>query len=202
MALVSRSSSTDQVGAGASLTPFLSLDLISLPGLATAGLDQKVKIWATESILDEAVEQLPGAHRLLSTLSRHTGSVLAVRFSPSGQLIASGSDDTVCLVWAFDTSGVAGGSSFGSSEQNVESWKIRARLTGHESDVVDLAWSADEDDSFLATCGLDASVNVWQNNHVGGFERVKRIAGHQGFVKGVVWDPRGECCDSFATVQA
>jgi protein HIRA/HIR1 len=85
--------------------------------------------------------------------------------------------------------------SFGSSEQNVESWKIHRRLTGHESDVVDIAWSADPDDSYLATVGLDAVINIWsgpsQDGSRGGFERVRRIAGHDGFVKGVVWDPRG-----------
>lgn len=76
----------------------------------------------------------------------------------------------------------------------MESWRIHRRLTGHESDVVDIAWSADPDDSFLATVGLDSVINIWsaarQNGRLG-FERIRRIAGHDGFVKGVVWDPRG-----------
>lgn len=168
---------------------------------------------------------MPGAHRLLSTLSRHAGkpllpttnlsietltliltlslpqstagSVVSVRFSPSGRFLASGSDDTVCLIWEFDPNGVGGSSfgSFGSTEQNVESWRVHRRLTGHESDVVDIAWSADSEDSFLATVGLDSVVNVWTGPGVNGrpgFERVRRIAGHDGFVKGVVWDPRGQ----------
>ncbi|CAO1622649.1 unnamed protein product [Parajaminaea phylloscopi] len=165
--------------------------------LATGGIDQKIRIWATEPILDQSVEKMPGAHRLLSTLSRHTGSVVSVRFSPSGRFLASGSDDTVCLIWEFDPNGVGGGGSFGSfgsSEQNVESWRIHRRLTGHESDVVDIAWSADAQDSFLATVGLDSVVNVWTGagqDGRPGFERIRRIAGHDGFVKGVVWDPRG-----------
>ncbi|PWN25114.1 WD40 repeat-like protein [Jaminaea rosea] len=163
--------------------------------LATGGIDQKVRIWATEPMLDEKVEKMQGAHRLLSTLSRHTGSVVSVRFSPSGRFLATGSDDTVCLIWEFDPHGGGGFGSFGSSEQNVESWRIHRRLTGHESDVVDIAWSADGDDSFLATVGLDSIVNVWSGPGAdgrGGFELVKRIAGHDGFVKGVVWDPKGQ----------
>ena len=43
--------------------------------LATGGIDQKVRIWATEPILDPEVEKIQGAHRLLSTLSRHTGEL-------------------------------------------------------------------------------------------------------------------------------
>lgn len=120
-----------------------------------------------------------------------------MRFSPSGRYLATGSDDTVCLIWEYDPNGTSGGSfgSFGSSEQNIESWKIHRRLIGHESDVVDLAWSADKEDSFLATVGLDSVVNVWSGpgrNGSPGFERVRRIAGHDGFVKGVVWDPKGQ----------
>ncbi|CAO1624325.1 unnamed protein product [Sympodiomycopsis kandeliae] len=169
--------------------------------LATGGLDQKIKIWATEPIQDAKVEAVPGVHKLLSTLSRHSGSVLSLRFSPSGRYLASGSDDTICLVWEFDPSGQSGGmgsfgsSSFGSSEQNVESWKIHRRLTGHESDVVDIAWSHDDQDSYLATVGLDATINIWSGPSAdgrGGCERIRTIRAHDGFVKGVVWDPRGQ----------
>lgn len=161
--------------------------------LATGGIDQKIRIWATEPILDEKVDSVPGTHRLLSTLSRHSGAVLAVRFSPSGRYLASGSDDTVCLIWEFDPSGTGGGSfgSFGSTEQNIESWRVHRRLTAHESDVVDIAWSADDDDSYLATVGLDATVSIWGGPALN-FERIKTIRAHDGFVKGVVWDPRGQ----------
>ena len=43
--------------------------------LATGGLDTKIQIWATAPIQDEDVQ----APRLLCTLARHTGAVLAVR---------------------------------------------------------------------------------------------------------------------------
>lgn len=154
--------------------------------LATAGLDTKIRIWSTATILKEGAEKEPSSHRLLSTLSRHTGSVLVVRWANSGRFLASGSDDTVALIWDLDPSGMGGGS-FGSSEVNVESWRPYRRLAGHESDVVDLAWAGD--DEFVATVGLDSKVIIWSGTN---FERLRTIDGHQGFVKGVVFDPLGQ----------
>lgn len=55
------------------------------------------------------------------------------------------------------------------------------------SDVVDLAWSPD--DSLLASVGLDSTIIVWCTRT---FRMVAKIEGHQGFVKGVCWDPVGE----------
>ncbi|KIS67027.1 uncharacterized protein UMAG_04900 [Mycosarcoma maydis] len=154
--------------------------------LATAGLDTKIRIWATATILNPRAENNSNSHRLLSTLSRHTGSVLVVRWANSGRFLASGSDDTVALIWDLDPSGMGGGS-FGSSEVNIESWRPYRRLAGHESDVVDLAWA--DDDEFIATVGLDSKVIVWSGTH---FDRLRIIDGHQGFVKGVVFDPLGQ----------
>ncbi|EST09269.1 TUP1-like enhancer of split [Kalmanozyma brasiliensis GHG001] len=154
--------------------------------LATAGLDTKIRIWSTATILDQAAEKDANSHRLLSTLSRHTGSVLVVRWANSGRFLASGSDDTVALIWDLDPSGMGGGS-FGSSEVNIESWRPYRRLAGHESDVVDLAWSGD--DEFIASVGLDSKVIIWSGTN---FERLRTISGHQGFVKGVVFDPLGQ----------
>lgn len=51
------------------------------------------------------------------------------------------------------------GAVFGSSEVNVESWRCVKRLTAHQSDVVDIAWSPDG--QYLASCGLDGYVVVW-----------------------------------------
>ncbi|KAF8530179.1 hypothetical protein BU17DRAFT_78779 [Hysterangium stoloniferum] len=52
------------------------------------------------------------------------------------------------------------------------------RLSGHESDVTDIAWSPD--DGYLASVGLDSMVILIQ------------LESHQGFIKGVCWDPAGE----------
>ncbi|EPQ29539.1 uncharacterized protein PFL1_02758 [Pseudozyma flocculosa PF-1] len=155
--------------------------------VATAGIDSKIRIWATAPILSADEYAQPGTHKLLSTLDRHTGSVLVVRWSNSGRFLASGSDDTIALIWDIDTTGMGIGGSFGSTEVNIESWRPHRRLVGHESDVADIAWSTD--DEFIATVGLDSLAFVWSGTT---FERLRKIDGHQGFVKGVAFDPLGQ----------
>ncbi|KAL4399463.1 HIR complex subunit [Malassezia pachydermatis] len=148
--------------------------------LATGGLDTKIRVWSTAPVLDDTSSE----RRLLSTLARHTGAVLSVRWSHSGKYLASGSDDTVALVWELDTTGTSSGLAFGTSETNVEQWRPHRRLPGHDSDVTDVAWS--DSDTYLATVGLDSLVIVWSGDT---FERVRTIRGHHGFVKGVAFDP-------------
>ncbi|PKI85312.1 Hir1p [Malassezia vespertilionis] len=150
-------------------------------------LNSKIRIWATKPILDEKAEENQDQPRLLSTLARHTGAVLCVRWSHSGRYVASGSDDTVALIWDLDTSGTGSGLVFGSSETNIEHWRPHRRLPGHESDVTDVAWS--QNDAYLATAGLDSLVLVWSGET---FDRLRTIRGHHGFVKGIDFDPLGQ----------
>lgn len=84
-------------------------------------------------------------------------------------------------------------------------------LSSLSTDVVDLAWS--RDDTMIATVGLDSMVFVWDastfSEHVFVLEflygskltldsafffsgMITKIGLHEGFVKGVCWDPVGE----------
>ncbi|EJD39202.1 WD40 repeat-like protein [Auricularia subglabra TFB-10046 SS5] len=153
--------------------------------VATGGLDTKVRIWATKPILKPEAEESGRPPKLLSTLGSHVGPVMTVRWSNSGKWLASGSDDSLVMIWDLDPNG--GGKVWGSDDVNVEGWKALKRLPGHESDVSDLAWSPK--DRYLASVGLDNLVFIWCGYTL---ERLYRIEGHQGFVKGVCWDPVGQ----------
>ncbi|KAF8588803.1 WD40 repeat-like protein [Ramaria rubella] len=153
--------------------------------IATGGLDAKIRIWSTKPILNEDAHQ-NGFPTNLSTLAVHTGPVLTVRWAYSGKWLASGSDDTVVMVWDLDPNG-AGSRIYGSNEVNIEGWKPLKRLPGHSSDVTDVAWSPE--DRYLASVGLDSMVIVWCGLTL---QQLIRLESHQGFVKGVCWDPVGE----------
>ncbi|KAI8075593.1 WD40-repeat-containing domain protein [Thamnidium elegans] len=131
--------------------------------LATGSLDGNVKIWNTIPIFNEQAEKDPNCHKLLCTMTMHNGAVLCVRWSNGeGRYLASSSDnDNVIIIWERDR--------------------------GHDSDVQDLAWS--KDNQYLASCGVDGFVIVWDGST---FEQVKKIDQHGGFVKGVTWDPAGK----------
>ena len=153
---------------------------------ATAGGDQKVKVWALASALEREVEADEGAPKCLATLSDHFGPVNCVRFSKNGRYLASGSTDTSVLVYALRDG--PGKSVFGSTDApNVENWTIAATYRGHSSDVIDIAWSPD--DSMLATCSLDNLVVIW-DCRTG--NQITTLRGHTSFVKGVAWDPIGK----------
>lgn len=153
--------------------------------IATGGLDAKVRIWSTKPILNESSELSGRPPKSLSTLSMHTGPVLVVRWGYSGRWLASGSDDTIVMIWDLDPT--AKGKLWGSDEVNVEGWKPLKRLPGHESDVTDLAWAPG--DRYLASVALDSKVLIWCGFTL---ERLHSLDLHRGFVKGVCWDPVGE----------
>jgi protein HIRA/HIR1 len=154
--------------------------------LATAGGDQKVKVWNLSSIKDRAVEGDPNVPQILATLSEHFNTVNCVRFSKNGQFLASGSTDT--NVFLYEKRPGPGRAAFGSSDApNVENWVSCQTLRGHLSDVIDLSWAPD--DSMLASCSLDNLVIVW-DPRLG--QKVQTLKGHTSFVKGVSWDPIGK----------
>jgi protein HIRA/HIR1 len=139
------------------------------------------------------------SHRLLCTLSAHTGSsVLAVRFSTTGRYMASGGDDAAVCVYA--PSSTSFSSNLG---EHIEHWSRIKLCRGHTLDVVGLAWAPD--DSHLVSCSLDsdAPIIVWKLTDLATDQRRTqanvlcnpyKILGkdiHTSTVKGVTFDPAG-----------
>ncbi|KAJ1800772.1 HIR complex subunit [Coemansia sp. RSA 2399] len=158
--------------------------------LATAGIDNKIRIWNTHAITKASAAVDEKNPRLLSTLTAHSGAVMCVRFSPNARYMASGADDMIVLIWERDAAAAPDANASSSNNivgNSMEMWHPVRRLTGHESDVCDVAWSPDN--RFLATSGLDNVICVWDTAT---FERVAKITGHSQFVKGVTFDPAGK----------
>ncbi|CAJ1944409.1 unnamed protein product [Cylindrotheca closterium] len=137
-------------------------------------------------------------HRLLCTLSAHTGSsVLAVRFSTSGQYLASAGDDAAVCIYAKSSN------ASGNLDSSVEQWNRIKLCRGHALDAVGLAWAPD--DSHLVSCSLDsnAPIIVWKltdlatvgvTTHSNVLQNPYKILGkglHTSTVKGVTFDPAG-----------
>jgi protein HIRA/HIR1 len=142
-------------------------------------------------------------HRLLCTLSAHTGSsVLAVRFSTSGNFLASAGDDSCVCIYAPQQNSSSQATGNLTEKAGPEHWARIKLCRGHGLDVVGLAWAPD--DSHLVSCSLDSDtpIIVWKltdlnNNNANAKSMICnpfRVLGkgiHTSTVKGVAFDPAG-----------
>lgn len=164
--------------------PIFSID-VDAEGkrLVTCGQDNRTRIWNTRPMLSEAAERDKSTHFLLATLTQHVLAVNVVRFSKSGHLLATGSDDkNICI---YELRPGPGRAILGSNDPpNVENWCVLTLLRGHANNVLDLAWSPDG--TRLASASVDNLVIVWD---VKAGRQVQALAAHHGHVKGVAWDP-------------
>ncbi|KAI3438112.1 hypothetical protein D9Q98_000553 [Chlorella vulgaris] len=149
---------------------------------ATGGADGQVKVWSMAAVVD--VQKEKAGPLVLATLSDHSSTVNAVRFSKNGRYLASGSDDR--MVCVFEHKPGPGGSTLGGASASIENWRNRFVLRGHGNNVVDLGWSPD--DSLLASASLDNMVHIWD---AGSGHHLRTLDYHTSFVKGLAWDPVG-----------
>ena len=133
-----------------------------------------------------------------------------MRWSNSGQYLASGGDDKLVMVWQLSRypggtdkfslvqftkisqihkiTNLTGSTIFGGGgKTNVEHWRCVSTLRGHSGDVLDLDWSPD--DQYLASSSVDNTIRIW--NMLNMPESVAVLKGHTGLVKGISWDPIG-----------
>jgi len=157
--------------------PIFSVDFHQSGRLASSGADNDVKIWRviTKSDGNLSVE-------FLSSLTRHTKSVNAVRFSPDGRYLASGGDDGFIFIWKLNLSAVLPADS-----TDKEVWHTASPLRSKAPDIYDLAWSPDS--AYLLAGSTDNSATIF---HVKTGQICGLFEQHSHYVQGVAWDPLGE----------
>lgn len=116
-------------------------------------------------------------------LTRHQRAVNVVRWSPSGQYLASGDDDANIIIWQQKVDELA--VMLDEETADKEKWSILKILRGHKEDVYDISWSPNS--LKLLSGSVDNTAIIWDlakgtNDNI--------LKDHKGFVQGVSWDPQ------------
>ncbi|XP_053662635.1 chromatin assembly factor 1 subunit B [Anopheles marshallii] len=158
--------------------------------LASGGTDSHVLIWyMIQNPMCGTINL-----ELAADLTRHQRAVNAVRWSPSGELLASGDDESVIFIWKQKGETETLNILDTTNEQDKETWLTMKILRGHMEDVYDLSWSANS--QFLISGSVDNTAIVWD------VQRGKNQAilqEHKGFVQGVAWDPQNKYLATLST---
>ncbi|OII73929.1 uncharacterized protein cubi_02731 [Cryptosporidium ubiquitum] len=149
--------------------------------LATAGADEFIHIW---EITREAEWKL----KILSRLLGHEKEVNCIRFSSTGELLASGGQDDSLCIWKPTTEKQQ--VVFGQNSEDVlgfpEYWK-RITVMRCMAPVISLSWSPDDCKVVVGT--EDDRVTIW-NVYTG--KLLRQLDAHTHIVMGVCWDPKDE----------
>ncbi|CAO1628321.1 unnamed protein product [Sympodiomycopsis kandeliae] len=174
--------------------------------LATAGGDNNIRIWlvkpsipspaAMASVPQGMPTPTPHPPRVeyLATLSRHSGVVNCVRFSPSGDLLASAGDDGTVMLWHLTDRPLpafGGGVSADLADDpshdaafEKEHWRMTRMIRVSTQEIYDMAWSPNGE--HLIVGGTDFVARII-NPHDGTV--LKEFSDHTHYVQGVAWDP-------------
>jgi WD40 repeat protein len=117
----------------------------------------------------QGVKRTSGLMAPIMQLVGHGSEVLAARFSPTGEVIASGSADKCIFMWR----------TYGECENYM-------MLSGHKNAILELSWF--QDGARIVSCSADKSVRGW-DVEVG--QQIKRVNEHTGIVNSVSTLRRG-----------
>lgn len=122
---------------------------------------------------------------LLGAINFYPQTLHRAQWDPAGSQIAFGGDmGYIGLVRRYEGTGCT---TFDDKMTTLqENWLEVARLLGHRSDVVDLAWQSQ---MTLASASLDNTIIIW---NVQTQDRMLKLERHTSFVKAVAWDPLSE----------
>ncbi|KAI9074797.1 hypothetical protein K1719_043221 [Acacia pycnantha] len=160
--------------------PVLSLDFHPLTAtLATGGADFDIKLWSVKPA--EVQKKLPVVS-YLNSLSYHSSAVNVIRFSSSGELLASGADGGDLIIWKYHLT------------DTDQTWKVLKMLRSHHKDILDLQWSPDG--TFLISGSVDNSCIIWD---ISKGTNLQTLDAHAHYVQGVAWDPLGKYVASLSS---
>jgi WD40 repeat protein len=132
--------------------------------IASASADQSVKLWSVDGTL---LRTIKGCKEEEKDCKGHNSLVMAVSFSPSGNILATGSADNTVKIWKPD-------GTWGKT------------MVGHNDAVRSLSFSPDG--QMLASGSADNTVRIWTVDGL----LVKIIRGHTSVVTSVSFSPSGE----------
>lgn len=163
------------------------------------------------NLIEKSFNSLPDSHVLIwyvtnedgnarldlaADLTRHQRAVNCVRWSPSGEYLASCDDESFVFIWYLKPESEAVGifDRDDISDGDKEIWMTFKTLRGHVEDVYDLSWS--HDSNFLISGSVDNTAIVWDVQKAKSSAIIKD---HKGFVQGVAWDPLNKFIATLST---
>uniref|UniRef100_A0A7E4VX67 WD_REPEATS_REGION domain-containing protein n=1 Tax=Panagrellus redivivus TaxID=6233 RepID=A0A7E4VX67_PANRE len=132
----------------------------------------------------------------IANLEGHNGTVNCCKFSPNGEMLATGDTFGALLVW-YHSDEPLPPAPLDDYElpPNRENWKQQKKIKiRHDSDVTCVAWSPNS--QFIASGSNDDSVSVFD---VVNGKRLWMIRNFRHFPVGLAWDPRGKFLMSLST---
>lgn len=160
--------------------------------LASGGTDAHVLIWYMK--LTSSGEYGDIELDLAADLTRHQRAVNVVKWSPSGELLASGDDESVVFIWKQKSDSEPLNILDPTNDQDKEVWITLKVLRGHMEDIYDLSWAPNS--LFLVSGSVDNSAMIW-DVHKG--KSIAILNDHKGFVQGVAWDPKNQYIATLST---
>lgn len=170
--------------------------------LVTGGGDKIARIWRLKARTAGCISEArcrPGRGtesevdvEWICDLRSHSSTVNVVRFSPSGDLVATGADGGEIVLWALENDGdekdESASPAFAAGNNGTERWVHKRTLRGHTHDVLDVAWG--QCGTMLASASVDNAVMVWR---IGGTNVRAPFALRQSanFVQGVAFSGDG-----------